>query len=336
MEVRQYSLQVLTGAEATSLLAPYVPFENGGGVWRSSGSVISVIGTRRTLAVADSVLKSYDHPPATLVLRFMLIAATDSVVTDSRIGEVDGELRRLLKFNGYRRLAEATSVVSEAQAFTSTMSAADQSEFTVDGTVRSVRDGRVAMVIQLRGGTFGAPASSFSRQLLATTLTVPVGQTVVLGTAAGDKGNAALILTVRPELAEGTARQSPAPQGSERTFEFKVHSGLASFDGILRVLGDSMTVESSHGYCVADLRQSSMEVKRFNCEGLPGVENLVLAFDVQNLRERSNWWGKTNEEQTNGSKCTQYKGGACIAWTPTVGSFKKNVRDRIMLTPRPL
>lgn len=206
MEVRQYTLQVLTGSEATSLLAPYVPFEDGGGVWRSGGSVISVIGTKRTLAVADSVLKSYDHPPATIVLRFMLIAATDSAVKDSRIGEVDGELRRLLKFNGYRRVGEATSVVSETQGFTSTMSTTDLFDFTVDGSVKNVRDGRLSIAIQLRSGTtgliMGVPTSPTARQLLSTTLTVPMGQTVVLGTAAADHGFAALILTVRPELAK--------------------------------------------------------------------------------------------------------------------------------------
>ncbi|HEY5491004.1 MAG TPA: hypothetical protein VIK25_07385 [Gemmatimonadaceae bacterium] len=341
MEVRQYTLQVLTGSEAESLLVPFVPVGDGGGVWRSSGTVLTVIGTKRTLALADSVLKSYDRPPVTLVLRFMLIEATDSAVTDPRIGEVEGELRSLLKFNGYRRLAEATSVVAETQNFTSTMAAADRTEFTVDGGVKTVRDGRVGIGISLRSGTkgmmIGVPTSPDTRQLLSTTLTVPVGQTVVLGTAAGDKGMVALILTVKPELAEFTARQSAAPQGSERTYEFKIHSGAASFDGILRVLGDSMEVEPQHGYCVAELGQSSSEVKHFKCWGLLGVENLVLAFDVQNFRESSHWWGTVNEEQTNGPhKCVQYRGGVCVEWRPTVGDFKKSVRDRIVLTPKPL
>jgi hypothetical protein len=48
----------------------------------------------------------------------------------------------------------------------------------------------------------GVPISPNVRQLLATSLTVPLGQTVVLGTAAGDKGVQALILTVRPEMAK--------------------------------------------------------------------------------------------------------------------------------------
>jgi hypothetical protein len=345
MEVRQYTLQVLSGSEAVSLLAPFVSVEDGGGVWRSSSTVISVIGTKRTLAVADSVLRSYDHQPVTLALRFMLIEATDSAVTDARIGEVDGELRSLLKFKGYRRLAEATSMVAENQNFTSTMSAADRSEFTVDGGVKTVRDGRVGIGISLRSGTkgmmMGAPTSPDTRQLLSTTLTVPLGQTAVLGTAASDMGVAALILTVKPELAELTARQSTAPQSSEGTFEFKVHFGSASFDGILRVLGDSMEVESPSGYCVSDLRQSSLEVKRFNCEGLTGVENLVLAFDIHNLRERSNWWGKLNEERTDGRQCVQYRrdpklGNVCVEWGPKVTQVKKSVRDRIILTPRPI
>lgn len=204
MEVRQYTVQTISTREAVSLLAPFVPFGEGGGVWASGSSVISVIGVKRTLAVADSVLKVYDHAPATLVLRFMLIAATDSAVQDPRIGEVDDELRRLLKFSGYRRLAEATSVVSEQQGFTSTASTTDFGEFTIAGTLKSVSAGRVGITIELRGGTTGmmggVPISPNVRQLLSTSLTVPLGQTVVLGTAAGDKAVQALILTVRPEL----------------------------------------------------------------------------------------------------------------------------------------
>lgn len=206
MDVRQYTLQTISTREAVSLLTPFVPFDNGGGVWASSSSVITVVGVKRTLAVADSVLKSYDHAPATLVFRFMLIVATDSAVKDPRIGEVDSELRRLLKFSGYRRLAEATTVVSEEMGFMTTASSSDLGEFTIAGTVKTVVNGRVGIMIELRGGTtgmmMGVPMSPNVRQLLSTSLTVPLGQTVVLGTAAGDKGVQALILTVRPELAK--------------------------------------------------------------------------------------------------------------------------------------
>ncbi len=206
MEVRQYTLQTMSAREAVSLLTPYVPFEDGGGVWSSTQAVVSVIGVKRTLALADSVLKLYEHAPATLVFRFMLIAATDSSVRDPRIGEVDSELRRLLKFGGYRRLAEATTIVSEQMGFTSTASTPDLGEFTISGAVKSVVDGRVGVKIELRGGTtgmvMGMPVSPSVRELLSTSLTVPLGQTVVLGTAAGDKGVQALILTVRPELAK--------------------------------------------------------------------------------------------------------------------------------------
>jgi hypothetical protein len=493
MGILQYRLQVLSGSEATSLLTALLPFEDGGGVWQSSPSVISVVGSKRTLAIADSVLKSYDHAPATLVFEFMLIAATDSAVSDPSIGEVDGELRQLLKFNGYRRLAQATSVVAENADFTSTLSAADLGAFTVQGGVRRIRDGRVPVQIQLRSGTtqvvMGVATSPTTRELLSTAMTVPLGQTVVLGTAAGYAGVAALILTVKPELPKMTERQSTAPanstgtykfrihsgtasfegilhvlgdsmdvdspdgickpdevsprnlrrrfyctgmqgvaglqllfdvhnlmnfskwqgyvgeevaagqrcirysqdppmknaclewqpivksvsrrvgdkilfesapavgiansstsatkavgdlpRSSEGTYEFKIHFGSASFDGIVRVLGDSVEVESPHGYCVSDLRQSSLEVKRFNCEGLLGVENLVLAFDIHNLRERSNWWGRLNEEPTDGRECVQYRkdpklGNVCIAWGPKITEVKKIVRDRIMLTPKPL
>jgi len=360
MEVRQYTLQVLSGSEAALLLTPFVPVGDGGGVWRSGSSVISVVGTKRTLAVADSVLKSYDHPPATLVLRFMLIAATDSAVTDPGIGEVEGELRRLLKFNGYRRLAEATSVVAETQGFTATMSAADRTEYTVDGGVKSVRDGRVGIGISLRSGTtgmmMGVPTSRDTRQLLSTALTIPLGQTVVLGTAAGDKGMAALILTVRPELAAqqspapaaGIGRASPSdtktagnvPASSEATYDFRLHYGSANFDGILRVHGDSMEVESSHGYCRADVQRASFEVKRFDCEGLQGVEDFVLAFDVHHVSDRSRWLGSVRQQQADGRLCIMYSSdpkqkNVCVMWEPKFKEVKRGIGDRIFMTPKP-
>lgn len=338
MEVRQYTLQVLSGSDAQSLLAPFVPVEGGGGVWRSSGTVITVIGSKRTLAVADSVLKLYDHQPTTLALRFMLIEASDSAVSDGRIGEVEAELRKVLKFNGYRLMAEATALVAEAQGFTSTMSTADHAEFTVDGGVKTVREGSVGIGIALRSGTkgllMGTPTSPDTRQLLATSLTVPIGQTAVLGTAANDKGIAALILTVRPELSGSSGAQPGASQARERTFEFKVHSNAASFEGLLRVLGDSMEVEALHGYCVYDPRKSDKQVKRFNCEGLSGVGNVVLHFYLQNVRDASEWTGFANEEQTNGPECTQYRQGVCIAWKPTVNTLRKRVGGRILLKPK--
>lgn len=369
MEVRQYTLQVLNSSEAVSLLAPFVPFGDGGGVYRASPTVISVIGTRRTLAVADSVLRSYDHAPATLVLRFMLIAATDSAVLDPLIGEVDVELRRLLKFNGYRRLAEATSVVAETERFTSTMSAADRTEFTVDGSVKNVRDGRVGIAISLRSGTkgmmMGVPTSPDTRQLLSTSLTVPLGQTVVLGTAAGENGVAALILTVRPELAQATARQEPepvarlarstlsattvnnSPSDSTLTYKFKViHQGTPLFSGILHVRGDSMTVESRDGTCRTDQLNPKWIVSTFHCVGMAGVETLALSFDVHNLRNQSKWGGIVTATKTVGRECVSYStdpkirgepfaANRCVVWQPVIKDVKTGVGGKIFLDSVP-
>lgn len=357
MEVRQYTLQVLTSSEAESLLVPFVPVEDGGGVWRSSGTVLTVIGTRRTLAVADSVLQSYDHPPVTLVLRFMLIEATDSAVTDPRIGEVDGELRRLLKFGGYRRLAEATSVVAETQNFTSTMAAVDRTEFTVNGGLKNVRDGRVGIGISLRSGTkgmMGVSTSPDTRQLLSTTLTVPLGQTVVLGTAAGDKGVTALILTVRPELAEGqasaptvvTANTSMSaakavrnpPQVDTGTFAFRVQYGSATINGILHVFRDSLTVDSPYCTRVPHSRVSSSLWGSFNCTGMPMLDDFRIGFDAWKPRERSYWSGSYTKWQPSGRECVIYttnKEGqsVCARWQAKMVEVTVRVGDKILVLP---
>jgi hypothetical protein len=92
--------------------------------------------------------------------------------------------------------------------------AATAERFVVTGEVRDIRSrGRAAsssveLWVLLEGtfDTFNAAGGLAARQterLLSTGLTVPVGQTVVLGSAAGKDGRRALILTVRPEpLAE--------------------------------------------------------------------------------------------------------------------------------------
>ena len=211
MEAHTYSLQLLSGDDAARLLMPYVPFDGGGGLFAASSAggvrAITVVGNTRTHAVVDSVLKEMDHSPATIVFHFMLIAATDSVVNDASIGEVDGELRRLLRFNGYRRVSEATAMVAEANRFRSTMSSPELGDFTVEGSTRYVRGGRVSLEISLESGTgtptiVGGGIVQMPKPLLSTSLSIPLGQTVVLGTAAGDKGVAALILTLRLELAK--------------------------------------------------------------------------------------------------------------------------------------
>jgi len=353
MEVRQYTLRTIDTREAVSLLMPFVPFGNGGGVWASGESVISVVGVKRTLAVADSVLQSYDHAPATLVLQFMLIAASDSAVNDPRIGEVDRELRRLLRFNGYRRLVEATSVVSERNRFTSTMSTADLGEFTVSGTVKSVSDGRVGVAIGLHGGTtgvmMGVSVSPNVRELLSTSLTVPLGQTVVLGTAAGEKGVAALILTVRPELASTSppdANANPAaravttvnnpPPADTGAYPFRVRYGSAGFDGTLHLFADSITVESKDAQCLPVPRVRTFKWEgTFSCLGIATLDEVALRFDRWNPKERSYWTGSFTKLQNVGSECVMYTTNpqgksVCARWQPKMEERRIKVGDRIL------
>jgi hypothetical protein len=67
-------------------------------------------------------------------------------------------------------------------------------DLRVDGTEASVH----LNVNLMRNGV--PSRGQAPSQVLSTGVTVPVGQTVVLGTSATDIGQRALILTVRPQL----------------------------------------------------------------------------------------------------------------------------------------
>ncbi|HYV98621.1 MAG TPA: hypothetical protein VE967_14285 [Gemmatimonadaceae bacterium] len=204
------------------------------GVYEAGAAVrgITVKAPRDILRFVDSLLKANDRGPTTLVFHFQLIAAVDSAGRDPGIpNDIDATLRDLFRFNGYRLLGQATATV-ESGAFSVTLGGGNL-PYTIRGTLwgaargegRGSANGRgegrgsapargeaapplsgsgVRMEVlmsgpmeQSAGGTI--PMTQYNT-LLSTGLTLPLGQTVVLGSGAGTGARRAVILTVRAEV----------------------------------------------------------------------------------------------------------------------------------------
>ena len=216
LPVRTYTLENLRPTDAAKLLAPYVPRMVDAGVYEAGTGVnaITVRAPTENLAIIDSVLRAYDRPPVTVRLRFQLIAALDSSVHDPAISEIDGTLRGLFRFAGYRLVAEGTTTVSERTQYSMTLTS-EGSSYELNGLLgaSSVSGATTSqqMTVRLsglvRGMNMGRGNTSSWTGIISTGLTVPFGQTVVVGGSTGNVGDRSLILAVRPELASSPPRR---------------------------------------------------------------------------------------------------------------------------------
>jgi hypothetical protein len=202
--VRTVPLHHLTPAEAVKLLSPYRQ-TSGGGVFEAPGiRAVTIREVPKVFADMMAVLAQYDREPSNVTLYFQLIAAESTTVRDPAVVGLDSLLRGVLRFSGYRLLSTAVASASEGQNVTQSLTAngdpltlsVDVSEVRIDGN-----DGSVHLNVDLRHPM--APVGGVIRSVvvLTTGVTVPIGQTVVLGAATTTSTRQALILAVRPQLA---------------------------------------------------------------------------------------------------------------------------------------
>jgi hypothetical protein len=205
--VKTFTLRHLNPASANRLVEPYI-LSSKGGVFEVGGAIraITVRETAQNVARIDSLLRAHDRSPTTLTFRFQLIAAEDQPTRDPAIGGLDSTLRGLLRFAGYRLLSQAVVTVGEAQTFAQTLNANDE-RLLLAGEVSEIHatDGNGSVYIQVRlgraRGVSAAGKEMPDERLLQTGVSVPLGQTVVLGSAVPGGKVRALILAVRPEVA---------------------------------------------------------------------------------------------------------------------------------------
>jgi hypothetical protein len=210
MTVKTVPLHHLSSAEAVKLLSPYIKSANGG-VFEVSPSIraVTIREFPATFSEMMAVLNTYDREPASVTLNFQLISAENTATRDASLAGLDSLLRGVLRYTGYRLIGTSVAAASEHGRISQTLAgedgiyslSVDVDDVRVDGSAASVR---IGVMLWQRS----------NKVLLQTSVTVPIGQTVVLGTtsaapAAHDSlgvGRAssnqqALILTVRPQLA---------------------------------------------------------------------------------------------------------------------------------------
>lgn len=216
---RTIPLRHLAAVDAARLVSPYIRSPQGGVYEAPAVRAVTVTETAANLARIDSLIRENDRSPTVLSFRFQLIAADDTPARDPALDSLDATLRSLFRYRGYHLLGQGTTTAGENETFTLTMTGGDD-RFELVGDVITVQPGNGPLIIvdgapqpggsgsvrvrvrlgRLAGGTYqGKPIASES--LLSTGLTVPVGQTVVLGSAAPGGRNQAIILTIRPEVA---------------------------------------------------------------------------------------------------------------------------------------
>ncbi len=206
--VKTVTLHHLSSGSAVKLLAPY-SLTPGGGVFEVPNVMaVTIREVPRVYNEMLGVLEKFDREPTAVLLNFQLVAAEPTNTRDPAVAGIDSLLRGVLKFSGYRLLGTAVATTGENHMTTQTI-AADNETLSLSVEVRDVRvEGNIASVnlhVLLERPAVPATTTAYGRpgvDLLSTGVTVPMGQTVLLGTSAGENGQRALILTVRPQLAK--------------------------------------------------------------------------------------------------------------------------------------
>lgn len=204
LDARTFELRHLDPGEAVEMVTPYVYTDRpeAPGVVTAFSGGITVRETEDNLGKIARVLEEHDRPEPGVRLHFQLIEADGFGDGDERIQEVEAALRQLFRFEGYRLVAEAQMVAMEGSVSRQILEESGR-QFGISGRLEQVRaastgSGTVVLSVELGTTEMGSA--------IQTTMAVPVGQTVVLGSAK-PLDAPTLILTVRPELV-------PLPDGS--------------------------------------------------------------------------------------------------------------------------
>lgn len=207
--VRTFSLQQLDVQSAAKLLSPYLQspmagaFESG----KSSG-VITVRGTNRELQTVDSLLRIFDRPKRTMLLRFQLLEPTDAKASDPRIAETSAALREVFPPAGYRLVGEGVARIEDRKDFEMSISGSE-TRYGLTGLAQASNDGPQVIQLEIRlsqmgeGFPTGLPSAFSQTVLFATTVSLINKQIVVLGSAASRPRPAASTDTAPSAIREG-------------------------------------------------------------------------------------------------------------------------------------
>lgn len=180
--------------DAVALIAPYLP--GGDEAVRASAEprALTVTGPAARVRQVEEVLRTYDRPRPNVTLRFQLIEADGFDDVDPAIADVTEVLRPLFRFDGYRLVGE-TLVQSGPRSHLTQRLAAGGQRYEVRGAIGDVVVAADRAAVELTVDLVLDGAS-----LVQTALTLPGGQTAVVGSARAQADGRTLILVVRSEV----------------------------------------------------------------------------------------------------------------------------------------
>jgi type II secretory pathway component GspD/PulD (secretin) len=193
-ETRTIPLAHMKPDQALMLVEPYMgSLEKVRATERPAALTITASGLK--LDQIQDLLRRYDVPFRNVRLRFQIIEADGFTTNDSAIAEVETALRQLFRFRGYRLIAEALAAGASGSVTSHQLIGPGDITLHLEvgvGQVSGLEDRKaVELNVELNG-----PRGT----ILRSGVTVPHGQTVVLGTARPFPNMGALILVVRPEI----------------------------------------------------------------------------------------------------------------------------------------
>jgi hypothetical protein len=188
METRTYELQRLSTDDALALLTPYI---RDGGRLSARGKLVNVTEKPDRLELIEKVLKQYDGlgEAVDVALDVQVIEADGYESADSSIADIEGTLRQMFKYRGYKLVGSTHIRTREAEDFTQVTPS-----FRIMGNTQRVRvvggERRIPITIKLHT----------DKGDMESTVTATLGKPIVVGQSTNSGG--ATILVIRPSLAQ--------------------------------------------------------------------------------------------------------------------------------------
>jgi hypothetical protein len=196
-EFRTIPLNYLSTEEALALVTPHLSDDIA-----VSAPAKDAVPARLALRGPDDkvneladLIQRFDRPDPNVQLRFQVIEADGFAGVDSAIADVESALRDLFRFRGYRLVGESLVQSQAPGEAMQRLVGADGTRFEIRASLARVLQQDTASAVSLQVHLLEEGAG-----LLATNLTIPNGQTVVVGTARSSREGNTLILVVRPRI----------------------------------------------------------------------------------------------------------------------------------------
>jgi hypothetical protein len=163
-------------------------------------AALTITAPKVRLEQVAQVLQTYDRARPDVQLRFQLIEADGFTDSDPGIADVQQALEQLFRFRGYRLVAEAVAQAKAPGTLRQRMAGNEGRTYYIAAVLERVISTEAGSAVELTIELGGEGGDMRGGNLLATSLTVPAGQTVVVGSARAQADGNTLILVVRPQI----------------------------------------------------------------------------------------------------------------------------------------